>query len=48
MTEIKVEVKRNRRQSFGEWMDCHPRTGWWLAGIGTLNVFLNLLDLVIK
>lgn len=40
-------VKGTRRRNASEWMDCHPRTGWWLAGIGILNVALNLLDLVV-
>jgi hypothetical protein len=34
------------------WVKClgfmqdHPPTGWWLAGLGTLNVVLNLLELL--
>lgn len=31
-----------------EYLDCHPRTGWWLASIGVINIILNLLDLVIR
>lgn len=27
------------------WVDSHPRTGWYIAGVSTLNVVLNLLNL---
>lgn len=27
-----------------EWTDVHPRTGWYLVIILTLNFILNLLD----
>ncbi len=28
------------------WIESHPRTGWYIAVMATLNVILNLLDAV--
>lgn len=28
------------------WLDCHPRTGWYVAACVTLNVILNVLSLL--
>lgn len=28
-----------------DWIDCHPRVGWYVAGLSTLNVVFNILDL---
>ena len=33
---------------FMTFIDAHPRTGWYVVGIGCLNVVLNLLDLFAK
>ena len=33
------------RERLIRWIDCHPRTGWYLCIIATLNLLLNLLDL---
>ena len=48
MNENKPNVKGRRRpawiSAWFEWIDCHPRTGWYLAVILTLNFVLNLLD----
>lgn len=30
------------------WFDLHPRIGWYLAGLGVLNVVLNLLQIVLE
>lgn len=27
-----------------EWLEDHPRTGWYIAVLATLNFFLNLID----
>lgn len=29
------------------WMDQHPRTGWYVAAVSSLNVVLNLLNLFV-
>jgi hypothetical protein len=28
------------------WIEVHPRTGWYIAIMATLNVILNLLDAI--
>lgn len=28
------------------WLDGHPRTGWYIAAMVTVNVALNVLDLL--
>ena len=28
------------------WLDCHPRTGWYVAVCATINVVLNILNLI--
>lgn len=47
MTDMDRDVKGYRRR-VENYLDSHPRTGWWLASIGIINVVLNLLDLVIR
>lgn len=27
------------------WIDCHPRVGWYLVVLSMLNLLLNALDL---
>ena len=27
------------------WMECHPRTGWYIAACVTINVILNIISL---
>ena len=27
-----------------DWIESHPRTGWYIAVVATLNFFLNLID----
>lgn len=39
MTDNKPNVKE-----LLDWIDAHPRTGWYLVVILTLNFVLNLLD----
>lgn len=46
MSHFTENVKSFGRR-IGAWMDCHPRTGWYVAGISTLNVVLNVLNLVV-
>lgn len=29
-----------------DWLDTHPRTGWYIAVMVTANVVLNILDLL--
>lgn len=29
------------------WMDAHPRTGWYVALVSSLNVLLNLANLFV-
>lgn len=46
MTDKTPNVKRypQRVRPLLEWIDYHPRTGWYLVVILTLNFVLNLLD----
>lgn len=30
---------------FLRWIDCHPRTGWYIVAVGTANLLLNIVDL---
>jgi hypothetical protein len=30
--------------SFLAYIEAHPRTGWYIATLATLNFFLNLID----
>lgn len=39
-----VKPRRSWTEPFTVWIDCHPRTGWYLVVILTLNFVLNLLD----
>jgi hypothetical protein len=40
------EVKRrDGHAALISWIECHPRTGWYIAVLTTLNVVLNLLGL---
>lgn len=44
MAQNKKNVKKCA-EKFAEWIDCHPRTGWYLAvwvGLITLNTLLDL------
>lgn len=36
-----LNVKR-----FMEFVDAHPRTGWYVAAVVTLNFLLNLVDFI--
>jgi hypothetical protein len=36
----------NWRERCLDFIDCHPRVGWYIAGISTLNVILEILQLV--
>lgn len=47
MADPPCDVKTFRRRT-AEWIDCHPRTGWWLAGLMFVNTILNVLDLLVK
>jgi hypothetical protein len=47
MTDPCENVKATGPPRLVAWIDCHPRTGWYLACIGTLNVFLTFLTLVL-
>jgi hypothetical protein len=29
---------------FMDWVDCHPRTGWYICVVATMNLALNLID----
>lgn len=42
MAHFTENVKEIGRR-IGCWMDRHPRTGWYVAGMSTLNVVLNLI-----
>lgn len=46
MTDDKRNVKRYPKhlRPVLEWIDVHPRTGWYLVVILTANFFLNLMD----
>lgn len=47
MTHDKPNVKRpypERFKALLEWVDAHPRTGWYLVVILSLNFALNLMD----
>jgi hypothetical protein len=32
------------REGFFDYIESHPRTGWYIAAIATLNLLLNLVD----
>lgn len=51
MPDHPQDVKDNRRrivERVGYWIDCHPRTGWWIAVLMLINTVLNILDLFVK
>jgi hypothetical protein len=37
--------ERCRYDKLMEFVDKHPRTGWFLSGLLIFNTFLNILDL---
>lgn len=41
-SEKKPRVLKDRLLS---WVDSHPRVGWYLCFIATMNLLLNLLEL---
>lgn len=47
MTDDDTHVKGFSRR-LGTWIDCHPRTGWWIAVLAVVNTVLNLLDLLVR
>lgn len=42
MTDERPNVKLWTRAL--HWIDCHPRTGWYLVTVATLNLLLNFVD----
>ena len=43
---VQTEDQQVKRHSpLVEWVDTHPRTGWYVAALLTLNTVLNVLDL---
>ena len=45
MTERKPRVKYPHPfRALLVWIDCHPRTGWYLLVVASANLTLNLLD----
>jgi hypothetical protein len=36
--------ERNVKQRLLDWIESHPRTGWYIAVIATANFILNLID----
>lgn len=49
MAHRSPDVKRTSRQ-FAEWVDCHPRTGWYIAvwaALVSLNAALGFLDFIL-
>lgn len=30
------------------WLECHPLTGWYIAVVGTLNVLLTFVTLLVS
>lgn len=42
--EPKVKWRSNPLVCFLTWVDAHPRTGWYISLMLTLNFILNLLD----
>jgi hypothetical protein len=51
MTEDSSNVKVEgevRVKPVRDFIDSHPRLGWWIAGVSTLNVVLNVVELVVK
>lgn len=37
---------KDRWQRFRDWIDCHPRTGWYVAVMVTLDFLLHLMQAV--
>lgn len=51
MTDPCEDVKPPRGTLFTRtktWIDCHPRTGWYLVSLLSFNTVLNLLDLLMN
>lgn len=51
MNDDNKDVKGFRRRvvdNTAAWIDCHPRTGWWIACLMLVNTVLNVLDLFVK
>lgn len=40
------DVKLSAGLKFLIWVDCHPRTGWYLVGLLAFNTALNLIDVL--
>lgn len=47
MTDMNEKIKETRRR-FIAWIDCHPRVGWYIVALVTLNTILNLLDIALR
>jgi hypothetical protein len=41
-------VKITFKQRTLDFMDAHPRTGWYIAIASSINVLLNLLNLFVE
>lgn len=44
------DVKRRSRQ-IADWIDCHPRTGWYVAAwafLVSLNALVGIADTIVK
>lgn len=48
MARIDREVKSGRWRQFLDWIDGHPRSGWYVAAIVTANFVLQLIDLLLR
>lgn len=46
MAKFNDKCKGTRRR-FEDWIDAHPRTGWYIAAITTLNTVLNILSILV-
>lgn len=44
MTPKTTNVKRRVADKFLDYIEAHPRLGWYIAAMATLNVLLNLVD----
>jgi hypothetical protein len=40
------DVKKGLGHRCLDWIDAHPRTGWYIVIIATLNFLLNLADAI--
>lgn len=41
------KVKLETNKAFA-WMQCHPRTAWYLFGVGFINIGLNLAQIFLS